>query len=90
MVSCIDKFGRPVAVGSRVRLVQLSPSFLKSLPGDEREQIVSMIGKVFEVTEIDGYGCAWVGKGWSNPDAGEYVGHSLGLDTHEMELVDER
>jgi len=84
-----DKNGRPVAVGARVRLIELSPRFLESLPVDEIEDVRSMIGEVFEVTEIDQYGSAWVGKGWSLPDEGRYMGHSLALDANEMELVDD-
>jgi len=84
-----DKHGRPVTVGSRVRLLELSPRFLESLPADEIEDVRSMIGEVFEVDEIDQYGCAWVGKGWSIPEEGKYTGHSLALDANEMELVDD-
>ena len=88
MTHCLDKFGRPVSVGSRVRLLQLSQQFLQSLPPDEFEEVNSMIGEVFVVYEIDPYGCAWVEKGWNYPEEGKFMGHSLGLDSHEMELVD--
>lgn len=84
-----DKYGRPVVVGSQVRILELPPTFLKSLPPDEVEDIRSMIGEIFEVYEIDKYGSPWVGKGWNYPDAGKYIGHSLALDAHEMELVNE-
>ena len=88
MTQCLDKFGRPVSVGSRVRLLQLSQQFLQSLPPDEFEEVKSMIGEVFEVYEIDPYGCAWIEKGWNYPEEGKFMGHSLGLASHEMELVD--
>lgn len=88
MVRCFDKVGREVFVGSRVRLLQLSESFLQSLPADEFAEVSSMIGEVFEVYEVDKYGCVWVEKGWSNPEAGEYMGHSLRLESHEMEVCD--
>jgi hypothetical protein len=84
-----DKHGRPVSIGSRVCLLELSPSFLGSLPKDELEDVRSMIGEVFEVYEIDDYGCAWVEKGWHFPDQGQYMGHSIGLEPHEIELVDD-
>jgi hypothetical protein len=84
----VDKHGRPVAVGSRVRLVQLPQSLLNDLPADEVAALRSMLGEVFEVTEIDAYGKPWIGKGWSDPDKGEYKGHSLALEPSEMELVD--
>lgn len=84
-----DKHGHTVTVGARVRLLELSPNFLESLPSDEIEDVRSMIGKVFEVYEIDKSGCAWVEKGWNFPDKGKYMGHSLALEPHEMELVNE-
>lgn len=85
-----DKFGREVSVGSRVRLIQLSEQFLRSLPSDEFAEVSAMVGEVFEVYEIDQYGCAWIEKGWSYPEEGKFMGHSLGLDPHEMVLVDDK
>jgi len=85
----VDMHGKPVAVGSRVRLVQLPQSLLNELPADEVAELHSMLGHVFEVTEIDAYGKPWIGKGWSNPGKGEYKGHSLALEAAEMELVGE-
>lgn len=90
MPQCLDKFGRPVTVGSRVRLLQLSEQFLQSLPSDEFDEVSSMIGDEFEVYEIDQYGCAWIEKGWNYPEQGQFMGHSLGLDSHEMELIDDK
>jgi hypothetical protein len=83
-----DRNGRNVTVGSRVRVVSLSQSFLDSLPENERVDVESMIGEVFEVHEIDTYGSPWVGKGW-NSGEGEYKGHSVALDSEEMEVADE-
>ena len=84
-----DRNGRSVTVGTRVRIVALSDSFLRALPEDEVDDVRSMIGEILEVYEIDEYGCAWVGKGWSNEDGDEYRGHSVALDPEEMEVVDE-
>jgi hypothetical protein len=84
-----DKHGRPVTVGARVRLLELSPRFFESLPAEEVEDIRSMIGEVFEVKEVDQYGCVWIEKGWHFPEEGQYIGHSLAPDPHEIELVDE-
>lgn len=88
MLDCLDKHGRVVSVGSYVRLIELSPLFLASLPPDELEDVRSMIGEVFEVYEVDKYGCAWVEKGWSYPERGQCMGHSLGLEAKEMELIE--
>ena len=83
-----DRDGRIVRVGSRVRIVSLSQSFLDSLPDDEKDDVKSMIGEVFEVYEIDEYGSAWVGKGWSLEGGEAYKGHHVALEPAEMELVD--
>jgi hypothetical protein len=82
-----DKHGHLVSIGARVRLLELSDHFLESLPPDEVEDVRSLIGEVFEVTEIDQHGRAWIGKGWSSPDEGLYRGHSLSPDANEMEVV---
>ena len=84
-----DRNGRSVFVGTRVRVVSLSESFLRSLPEDEVDDVRSMIGEVFAVYEIDKYDCAWVGKGWLNEDGDDYRGHSVALDPEEMEVMDE-
>jgi len=89
-LKCMDKLGRTVSVGDKVRLLELSPQFLKSLPADEIEDVRSLIGDIFKVYEIDSYGCAWIGKGWHNLEEGEYIGHSIGLESHEMELINLR
>ncbi len=70
MSACLDKFGRVVSVGSRVRLIELAPQFLASLPLDEVEYVRSMIGDVFDVYEIDVYGSAWIEKCWDYADDG--------------------
>lgn len=84
-----DKHGRTVDVGARVRVVELSPQFLASLPPEEIEDVRSMVGGVFEVYEIDEYGCAWVQKTWHYPQSGKSMSHSLSLKQHQMELVQE-
>ena len=47
-----------------------------------------MVGEVFEVYELDEWGQAWVSKSWFREDGGWGRGHSMGLDSHEMERVD--
>jgi len=88
MAQCTDKFGHAVEVGSQVRLVELPGLFLESLATDELEEINSMIGQVFEVCDIDDKGCAWIEKAWHYPEVGHCVEHSLGLASHEMELIE--
>ncbi len=85
-----DKQGRPVAIGARVRLLELSDRFLESLPADELEDVRSMIGMIFEVEEIDEYGQPWVCKSWPNEKEGTCHSHSIALESNEMELVDDK
>lgn len=84
-----DRNGREVTVGAHVRVISLSQAFLESLPEDEKDDVRSMIGEVFEVYEIDEYGSPWVGKGWTSEDGEAYRGHHVALDSAEMEVVDE-
>src|SRR6266571_64723 len=84
-----DKFGRTVTVGSRVRVLDISSSFLDSLPKNEIEDVRSMIGEVFQVYEIDEYGSSWVEKVWHYP-GGKSMSHSVALSQAEMELVGEK
>lgn len=84
----IDKNGRPVTIGSKVRLLCLSGNWLDELPADEKENVLSMIGEIFEIEEIDAYGHPWVRKSWPNDEAGTCNSHSIALDAHEMELVE--
>lgn len=64
-------------VGTRVRVLCLSGKWLDELPGGEKDEVLSMIGEVFEVEEIDEYGQPWVRK----------RSHSVALTTCEMEVV---
>ena len=50
--SAKDINGREVTVGSKVRLLTLPERFLSSHPTDAK----LMIGKVFEICEVDDYG----------------------------------
>lgn len=85
----VDCLGRPVRVGARVRLLSLAGGWLNDLPAEEKGDVLSMIGEVFEVEEIDEYGCPWVRKSWPNEAEGTCHSHSVALDPHEMELVDD-
>jgi hypothetical protein len=82
----LDRAGRPVRVGSIVRVLALSAEFLASLPDGERARVSEMIGASFAVDEIDKWGLAWVTKSWEVGD-GEYDAHGIALASSEMELV---
>jgi hypothetical protein len=81
-----DRTGKPVAIGTRVRVIGMDASVLARLAADEAQRVGSMQGEVFEVYEIDAWGAAWVRKWW---DAGEgrTVSHSLALKPEEIEVV---
>ena len=88
MQEVMDKNGMPVRVGANVRLLELSGDWLEQLPDDEKSDVLSMIGEVHEVYEIDEYGLAWVSKSWPEESEGRYRAHSIGLSAHEMEISD--
>ena len=84
-----DRRGRLVNVGSRVRLISLSGEWFDSLPLDEKADVQSMIGEVFEIEEIDEYGHPWIRKSWSNEKEGTCNSHSIAVESQEIEVVDE-
>jgi len=82
----LDKNGKAVAVGVRVRVLSIPPL------GSEMEefevvQVNSMLGEKFEVYEVDPYGRAWVEKWW-NDGPSSSTSHSLALEIGDMERVD--
>ena len=80
-LSTLDRVGRRVTVGDRVRVIDISPSLMKLLPAEDTVVLKPTIGKVYGVHDIDQWNQAWV----QGPK-----GHSLGLDPHEMEKVDRK
>lgn len=87
MPQTLDRNGNVVALGSRVLIVNLSGGWFDALPPDEKQDVLSMIGEVFEVEEIDDHGYPWVRKSWPDTDGGTCKSHSVALEPHEMELV---
>ena len=81
-----DVNGAPVRVGTRIRVLAISPSVLSQLPQSEADCARSMEGETFEVYEVDEWGGAWVEKRWRAAD-GTSTSHSLGLGPNQMEVV---
>lgn len=82
----IDRHGHPVTVGTKVRLLQVPSGVLDDLPDDERAEVMSMVGEVFEVEDVY-EGRAFICKNW--PDTPEtFRSHCLYLDPREMEVVE--
>ena len=82
-----DKHGNIVKVGTAVRLLSLSGQWLEELPTEEKNDVISMIGQIFEVEEIDEYGKPWVRKSWPNEAEGKCHSHLIALEPDEMEVV---
>lgn len=82
-----DIHGALVTVGSSVRLLSLSEDWLHQLPAEEASELQSMIGKIFDVVEVDQYGGAWIVKSSSEEKGDSCRSHSLALEPHEMEIV---
>jgi hypothetical protein len=83
----LDRNGKPVLVGSRVRVVAIAAFLERDLPPDEWERVRSMFGEVLKVYEIDEWGGAWVEKEFPSAP-GQYQSHSLSLASEEMELIE--
>lgn len=86
----IDKNGQRVGVGTRVRLLSLSGKWFENMPDDEKHDVSSMIGEVFEIEQIDKYGHPWISKWFSTPSQKNSYNHSIALAAHEMEIVIEK
>jgi hypothetical protein len=82
----LDRHGRAVTVGTRVRVLEVPASLLSQIPADEGEDLLSMVGEVLEVFEIDDFGGAWVEKEWHSSADGPHS-QSIALASHEMEVV---
>jgi len=83
-----DKTWNIVHVGARVRLLGLSGKWLDELAADEKQDVLSMIGEVFEIEEIDEHGHPWIRKSWLDETEGKCHSHSIALESQEMELTD--
>jgi hypothetical protein len=84
-----DCNGCPVEFGARVRIIGLSGKWLDELPPDEKRDVLSMIGEIFEIEEIDEHGHPWVRKSWLDEKEGRCHSHSIALESEEMELIDD-
>lgn len=82
----VDAMGATVRSGSRVRVIKIPQHTLEALPNDEAKKTESMLNEIFEVYDIDEYGCAWVEKIWSHED-GTIESHSLSLSSTDMMVV---
>ena len=85
MTTTIDNKNQTVQVGDIIRVLTLSPQFIKQFPQDERILIESMVGNFFKVVAIED-GAACVEREWHN-EKGQLQSHIIGLDSDEFEKV---
>lgn len=83
-----DINGKRVNLGTRVKLLSISKSLLLKLPEDEVEELKTMIGKTFEVYEIDECGRMWVQQEFNGLTENHLGSHHLNLESHEMEIIE--
>jgi hypothetical protein len=57
----VDKAGRSIRVGAKVRILSVS-SCARGLPDEDQVRLRSYEGQLFEVQEIDRYGMVWFGS----------------------------
>ncbi len=89
-VQSCDKNGAEVRVGTKVRLLYLQKGeWFDHLPDDEKDDLRSMVGEVFEVEEINQYGKPEITKWWheENEDERRSMCHSLYLEPEQIEIV---
>lgn len=80
-----DIRGNEIRVGSKVKILNIDPSVWEHFPEDEKRDIQSMIGEVFEVHEVSDE-LASVEKWWRDNDNCSHS-HSIALHKNEMELT---
>jgi len=79
-----DINNKEVTVGSYVKIIDLDPRYISSLPVDLGKLAKGMLGKVVKVTEL-AYGTAVV-ETQMLPN--KHEGISLGLSSEEMEIME--
>jgi len=84
-MSLKDKNGFEVKVGCRVKVLTLDPEDFQDLDEEGVSEVMSMVGEILEVYEVDEYGQAWVTKEWWYAED-DMMSRSVGLSAHEMEI----
>ncbi|HSG23515.1 MAG TPA: hypothetical protein VLA64_11230 [Azonexus sp.] len=79
----IDCKGRTVAMGDRIRVLEITPD--RELDEDDLEMFMDMVGAVCDIERIDAEGAAWVAIWW-NGDEGTVL-TQIGLAPGQMEKV---
>jgi len=62
----IDCKGQIVAMGDRVRVLEITPD--RELDEDDLEMFMDMVGAVCDIERIDSEGAAWVAIWWNGDE----------------------
>lgn len=81
-----DRNGDLVSIGDRVKLLEIRPSILARLQGQERSDVGFMLGRELSVFDVYDNGQVWVILEWQR-DEGVVESHSIAVDSHSIELV---
>jgi len=81
----LDKFGRPVEIGSWVRVLKIDARVFDHLPKNEAADVASMVGDTLQVYRIsDQY--VSIEKSW-NRGEGRVESHMLSVLSCDVELI---
>ncbi len=80
-----DIDGNEIHIGDYVEVLEIDKAIDHNLPEEERAQVFSMVGEIFEVEEIDEFGCAWITKWFPTKDQTHFA-HGIALEKHQMRL----
>ncbi|MDQ1833140.1 hypothetical protein [Massilia scottii] len=80
---------KEINVGDSVRLLGVPDWLIHDLPESEQVEILSFVGQVTVVTEIDAYGYFWVGFGETlfEGSVAHYSGHSFCVSREWLTLT---
>lgn len=88
-IQATDKNGDQVNTGTKVKLLfLLSGEWFDNLPYDEKNDLNSMVGEVFEVEEINEHGKPEIVKWWLE-DESRSMCHCLYVEPEQIEIVKE-
>ena len=81
-----DREGNVVEVGTLVKILNIGEEVLRLLSDDEKKHVLTMVGEVFEVFEIDEPGFIWVQKFWNRESSNPYS-HMVGVCPTDVQVV---
>lgn len=81
-----DRHGNELAIGDRVRVLEIDRDFLDTLPDEERPCIEAMLNAEFAIDAFPEEGKASVSI-WVDEGNGQHFFGGLYLLSHEFELV---